>query len=72
MAQAWVSAEHIHLDHEEHFECPVQACGLDLVTSTAIPVIEQHGLPPTTLVEAVVRLESDAIPQISRAPPTPA
>jgi hypothetical protein len=68
-AQAWVSAEHVHLNHTAEVEC--QVCGnlLDLAPAVKAPVLStvEHFLPIAVVPRQVA--ETRPVQPCSRAPP---
>ena len=68
-AQAWVSADHFHLDHTAEVECQICSGTTDLAPEVAMPAnfsIEPHALG---VPEAVLAVRASMVRQCSRGPP---
>ncbi len=68
-AQAWVSADHFHLDHVAEVECQICSGTSDLAPEVAMPANLSLHLDSPGVPEAVLAVRASIVRQCSRGPP---
>lgn len=68
-AQAWVSADHFHLDHSSEVECQICSGTTDLAPEVVMPASSSAGPHAVGVPEAVLAVRASIVRQCSRGPP---